>query len=268
MKVSNRIAFTCFIAALYCVACDLPHEPGPQPSNIIDTSFEPGLNILGIIRLDDQPGSSFFYIERAYRYQELDTLEWDESFITTIYDAKALVQGMADTTTYRFKYELDSLRGHIYVDVDHDFTPVAGEQYMLTITHPEFPTLTDTTIVPAQPSLVGDSIAVSGHTVSFHIQTTADTYLYDVYLISASDSIRYRFVNYEGDGELEIKFNTATGPTELIEIHIYAYDVNLAEYLTSVITLKPQTYLELMTTVTGGYGVFGSVSVFKMELSQ
>ncbi len=267
MKVSNRIAFTCFIAALYCVACDLPHEPGPQPSNIIDTPFEPGLNILGILRLDDQPGS-FFYIERAYGYEELDTLEFDESFIPIVDDATVLLQGMADTTTYVFTHELDSLRGHIYIDVDHDFTPVAGEQYMLTITHPEFPTLTDTTIVPAQPSLVGDSIAVSGHTVSFRIQTALDTYLYDIYLISPSDSNHYRLVNYEGQGDLPVFFNTTGGPDEPITIHIYGYDVNLAEYLTSVITLKPQTYLELMTTVTGGYGVFGSVSVFKMELNQ
>ena len=267
MKKSNKICLTFFIAALYFAACDLPYEPGPQPSTIIKTPFKPGLNILGILRLDDQPGS-FFYIERAYQYQELDTLEWDESLITTIYDAKALVQGMADTTTYRFKHELDSLRGHIYVDVDHDFTPVAGEQYMLTITHPEFPTLTDTTIVPAQPALVGDSIAVSGHTVSFRIQTALDTYLYDIYLISPSDSIHYRLVNYEGLGDLPVFFNTTGGPDEHISIHVYGYDANLAEYLISPITLKPQTYLELVNTVTGGYGVFGSVSVFKMELSQ
>jgi len=268
MKVSNRIAFTCFIVALYCVACDLPHEPGPQPSTIIPTPFEPGLNVLGVLRLDDEPGSSFFYIERAYRYQELDTLEWDESFIPVITDAKVQVQGMDDTTTYIFTHdhELDRIRGQVYID--SGFTPVAREQYALTITHNELDTLTDTTLVPVKPAIESISVDTVAQTVSFQLRTTADTYLYDVYLISASDSIRYRFVNYEGDGELPINFNTATGPREPIEIHIYAYDVNLAEYLTSVITLKPQTYLELMTTVTGGYGVFGSVSVFKMELSQ
>jgi len=265
MKVSNRIAFTCFIAALYCVACDLPHEPGPQPSTIIETPFEPGLNVLGVLRLDDEPGSSFFYIERAYQYQEMDTLEWDESFITVITDAKVQVQGMDDTTTYIFTHELDSLRGQVYTD--SGFTPVAGEQYALTIEHLDFPSLTDMTIVPVRPAIHSAPVVID-QTVYFELVTTTDTYLYDVYLISASDSIRYRFVNYEGDGELPIYFNTATGPTEPIEIHIYAYDANLAEYLTSVITLKPQTYLELMTTVTGGYGVFGSVSVAKMGLSR
>ena len=265
MKVSNRIAFTCFIAALYCVACDLPHEPGPQPSNIIDTPFEPGLNILGILRLDDQPGS-FFYIERAYQYQELDTLEFDESFIPIIDDATVTVLGIGETTVDTFTFEVDTLRGQVYAN--HDFTPVAREQYALTITHNELDTLTDTTLVPVKPAIESISVDTVAQTVSFQLLTTADTYLYDVYLISASDSIRYRFVNYEGDGELPIYFNTTNAPTEPIEIHIYAYDVNLAEYLTSVITLKPQTYLELMSTVTGGYGVFGSVSVFKMELNQ
>ena len=261
MKRSNKVAFTFFTAVLFWTACDLPHEPGPQPATIIETPFGPGLNILGLLRLDDQPGSSFFYIERAYRYQEMDTLDFDESFITIVDDATVCVQGIVDTTTYVFTHELDSLRGQVYTN--YEFTPITGEQYTLTIEHLDFPTLTDTTMVPVKPAIHSDPV-VMGQTVYFELVTTTDTYLYDVYLLSPSDSLHYRFAN-PGTGPLPIFFNTTTGPGDTFAIHIYGYDANLADYLTSTITLKPQTYQEVVTTVTGGYGVFGSVSVAKMR---
>lgn len=259
----NRIALTGLLAALLAAACNLPHEPGPQPSTIIETPFEPGLNILGVLRLDYQPGSSFFYIERAYRYQEMDTLEWDESFIPIVDDATVIVQEIGATTADTFAFEVNTLRGQVYTN--HDFTPVARELYALTITHPELDTLTGTTVVPVPPSI--DTLAVVGQQVAFQLLATADTYLYDVYLLSPSDSLHYRFAN-PGTGPLPIFFNTTTGPGDTLAIHIYGYDANLADYLSSPITIKPQTYLETVTTVTGGYGVFGSVSVAKMGLTR
>ena len=58
-----------------------------------------------------------------------------------------------------------------------------------------------------------------------------------------------------------VRFDLSTAKGQPLLLEIYGYDANLAEYLTAATTIKYQTYLETVTTVTGGYGVFGSVSV-------
>lgn len=244
--------------------CSLPWDPGPQPSTIVETEFDSAMNVLGILRLDGEANSSFFYIERTYQYQELDTLSWDESFIPIVTDAAVRVQGMADTTSYAFTHTLDSLRGEIYTN--EDFVPAAGETYTLYVEHPDFPTITDTTTVPAVPALDADSVIIWGDMVYFQQQTASDVFLYDIYLLTATDSLYTRFVNQDGVTVPVALPNTAP-PTESVDIHVYGYDANLAEYLTTTITLKPQTYQETVTTVTGGYGVFGSVSVAKVTVA-
>jgi len=264
MKRSNKLTFAIFIVVLIGAACDLPTEPGPQPTPIIKTDFEPGLNILGVLRLDDSTGTSFIHIEQACRTEEI----YDEDFPLIIEDAETVVQKVTDKTAYPFIFEADTLQ--LYTYTHPGFIPAAGEQYALTITthtHPELPTLTDTTVVPTMPSIDTTTLIISENTLSFDLLTTADTYLYDIYLISPSDSLYYRFAN-QGEGLLPVAFNPTVGPGQTMTIHIYGYDANLAEYLTAVTTIKYQTYLETVTTVTGGYGVFGSVSVLKMELSQ
>ena len=261
MKRSNKITFAIFIVVLIGTACDLPYEPGPQPSTIIETDFEPGLNILGVLRLDDSTGTSFIHIEQACRTEEI----YDEDFPLIIEDAETVVRGATDTTTYPFVFEADTLRPYTYTHPG--FIPTAGEQYALTITHSTLDTLTATTVVPVKPYIDPTTLTISENTLSFDLLTTTDTYLYDIYLISPSDSLHYRFAN-QGEGLLPVAFNPTVGPGQTMTIHIYGYDANLAEYLTAVTTIKYQTYMETVTTVTGGYGVFGSVSVFKMELNQ
>lgn len=244
--------------------CSLPHEPGPQPSTIVETEFDSALNVFGVLRLDGEANSSFFYIERTYQYEELDTISWDESFIPVITDAAVLVQGMGDTTTYAFAPELDSLRGEIYTCAN--FMPAAGETYTLTVIRDGFTTVMDTTRVPLPPALNPDSVVVWGDMVYFQQRTTADVYLYDIFLLSSTDSLQYRFQNRDG-ATVPIAFRSAAPPGEPVDIQVYGYDENLAEYLTTTITLKPQTYNETVTTVTGGYGVFGSVSMAKVTVS-
>ena len=78
MRAGHRILLGSIVIVFMGTACDLWHEPGPMPSTIIETEFEPGLNIFGVLRQDGEPGSSYIYIERAYQYNELDTLDLEE----------------------------------------------------------------------------------------------------------------------------------------------------------------------------------------------
>lgn len=47
------------------------------------------------------------------------------------------------------------------------------------------------------------------------------------------------------------------GPLNRIEV--FSYDKNMSDYLQALVTVKPQAYNEMVKTVNGGYGVFGSV---------
>jgi hypothetical protein len=251
------------LLALAFWTCSLPHEPGPQPSTIVPTAFDSALNVFGVLRLDGETKSSFFYIERTYQYQELDTLSWDESFITVVTNAMVSVRRLSDAKDYPFTYELDSLRGEIYT-CDY-FIPTAEETYALTVSHNDFRTVTDTTTVPVVPALEADSVIVWDDMIYFQQRTAADVYLYDIIMLSSEDSLQYRFQNRDG-ATIPIAFRSTAPPEESVDIQVYGYDANLAEYLTTTITLKPQTYNETVTTVTGGYGVFGSVSVAKVTV--
>ncbi len=259
MKSSNKITFAIFIIVLFGAACDLPTEPGPQPSTIIETDFEPGLNILGVLRLDDSIGTSFIHVEQACRTNEI----YDEDFLLIIEDAEAVVRGATDTTTYPFVFEADTLRPYVYIHPG--FAPTAREQYALSITHPMLPTLTDTTVVPVKPSIDPTTLTISENALSFDLRTTTDTDLYDVYLFLTEDMLHQRLANQLA-GRTTVRFDLSTVKGQPLWLEIYGYDANLAEYLTAVTTIKYQTYLETVTTVTGGYGVFGSVSVARIVL--
>ena len=237
--------------------CDLPTDPGPQPSTIIETQFEPGMNILGILRGDGTPGSSFIYVERAFVYSELDSLELDESFIPLIDDATVELRLLRDGTLYNFYFEVDSIRGAIYQNPT--FSPQPGEAYGITIYHDELPTLTDTTVVPFTPVILSASPPGDNEAVSLVLQSAADIYMYDVYFMTGEDTTRQRIVN-PGTGPIELT-HQLVGSIDSLTIQLAGYDANLTEYLTATVPIKPQTYNETIRTVTGGYGVLGAVSL-------
>jgi hypothetical protein len=263
MSYKTRFQIAGILLAILAVSCHLPHEPGPQPRDIIDVDSELAMNVLGVLRADGQPGSSFFHLERIYHLSELDDVDMNEEWSSNIEDGLIRVKGAQDPTVYIFAYKEDTLRGRIYTH--EDFVAIPGEQYMLTIEHPDYPTLRDTTEVPAVPTLDPDSVIIWNEMVYFQLRSTAETYMYDMYLLSSEDSLHYRIINEEATS-LPIAFQSSAPTGEQLQIHIYGYDVNLADYLTSPMAIKPQTYHETFTSVTGGYGVFGSVSVAKVTV--
>ena len=114
------------------------------------------------------------------------------------------------------------------------------------------------------------TLTISENILSFDLLTTTDTDLYDVYLFLTEEDILHQRLANQAAEHRPVRFDLSSAKGQPLRLEIYGYDANLAEYLTAVTTIKYQTYLETVTTVTGGYGVFGSVtvSVFKMELSQ
>lgn len=248
-------------------ACSLPTEAGPQPSDIVETEFEPGMNVFGIVRADSVAGSSFIHIERAYHLEE--AYDWPNDI--GISDAVVTIRGLSDTTTYTFtNIENDSLDWSQYYN--NDFMPVPGETYILAAVSPELPAIEGITIVPPSPILGPDGITVTDGSLTLHLEKYEDVGLYDLYLtlqnkndqeiiaqmparimVGVTEEVRYTF--------------TFTSDMEPILVEAYAFDAKLTEYLTTPISIRQQTYQNLPRLVENGYGVFGSVSYAKFVVS-
>lgn len=236
---------------LFICGCDLPTEPGPQPTIIIETEFIPGHNILGILRMDEIPGSSFIRVERAYK-----TTEITEDFSAVIDNALVTVSWM-DTSAV-FEYSPDD---EVYLN--ENFVPQIGIEYSLSILSESLPTLT------AKTSILEDmadepSVSINNNQISVLITPSPSIELYDVYLVSDFDRIYHRISGDSNQLELSIDLGGLNGNPKTVEI--YGYDANLSEYLQTSITIKPQSYHETVTTVENGYGCFGAVKVIEVDL--
>ena len=78
-------------------------------------------------------------------------------------------------------------------------------------------------------------------------------------------TVRDRFLRPDsGDVKISLSFPPAfTGPCTLL---IYQYDLNLSTYLTANLSIKPNIYQTDFSTVTDGYGCFGSLNVLRREI--
>lgn len=236
---------------LLSAACSLPSQPGPQPSDIIPTKFTPGFNIMGVVRVDGTSGSSFIHVERAFRVEEAT-----ETFSPVIREATVTIYTHSPDSGFTCTFRSDSLRGDIYTN--DTFQPLANREYHLRISGAGLPAVSASTMTPALPVVDTTSLVVSPDMVAFTLLTPPDTAMYDVYLICRNQEYSQRWVHRAGPAK-EFKF-PLSNDKKPIRIEIYAYDSHLTDYLTSAITIKPQTYRETVTTVAGGYGCFGSVS--------
>ncbi len=257
MNLSLKILVLVLLGTL--LTCDLPHEPGPMPGNIIDTEFVPGLNILGVLRADNVRGSSQFHIGRALTTEEI--YAFDVDYIVN--DALVRVIDQSTNIEYLFSHTQDSLEFGIYRD--STFAPIPGHQYDLEISAPGFPTLTATTLIPESPEIVENSLIADQSSVSFQLVSTLNTYEYQIYLICEKSIIEQKITSSGSLNQAVIfELQTEYGLPEFILIS--ANDQYLTSYSNSAISFLPNTYHADGSTVTNGYGVFGSVAITSLEL--
>ena len=238
------------------ISCDLPQDPGPMPTEIIQSDYIPGLNIIGVLRNDGIPGSSFFRVERSWETEEA-TME----FIVTV--ENAMVTIASDSSVWDFTFTIDSLRGEIYANPD--FSPTEQVYYELIANAPGLPELTGEVTVPAVPAVDTSSILIENNIFQVSIAGQAEIEMYDIIVISDFNSITKRYLS-NGD-TLIAEMNLSNLIGEPVGLAVYAYETNLAQYQTGTTTIKPQTYHEAVNTVAGGYGCFGAVSVFTFTIN-
>lgn len=246
----SKFTLMALLAGLLTVSCDFPWDPGPMPTDIEKTEFVPGLNILGILRADGNAGSSFFRVERAY---ELSELTKDMKYYLPLEeDAKIVVKDSLTKDSDSFYWSGDRFYRN------SDFTAQTGHEYQLRVTSSEFPVLEGVTIIPEPPQVeLIQTTPDSGVVVT--VTPDEFTAMVDVYLIYSNGRDIKRLINRDNQ-PLTMKFDINDQLGQLIALEVFAYDQNLAAYLQADITIKPQTYQQMVTTVTGGYGCFGSLT--------
>ncbi len=245
------ISASWFLSALK--TCDLPTTPGPQPTTLIDTEFEPGLNIFGVLRADSVSGSSFIHVERAVTTEQMYV---GEGVIDTA--AVVLVTDSLTGEEYLFEAIDDSLHAGYYYNAD--FQPVCGHRYLLEVRSGDLPILTATTTVPNRPQIVPNSLILNANELSFKLIITSDIAQYICYLLADDNYIEKQILN-SGAQTAAVSFNLAVLGAAPVGLIIVGYDENLKAYTNSTPSFIPQTYHEMVNTVTNGYGCFGSLAV-------
>jgi len=240
-----------YLSAL--ISCDLPIDPGPMPKALIDTEFEPGLNVFGVLRADSVGGSSFIHVEKALTTKEM----YEEA---DIYDTTVTVQVTDSLTGEVFLFEMiedTTHRGYYY---NLGFQPETGHFYTLEVRSETLPKLTAETIIPAKPVIIQNTLSVSENKIQFDLQLTTDTYQYNCYLFFGDDYLEKQFSNIN-DGTATIGFDISGNDEAVTGLVIVGYDRNMAEYLNSSPSFVPQTFHEIVNTVENGYGCFGSLAL-------
>lgn len=252
-KSINQLNIIGLLFFLFIPGCDLPTDPGPLPSTIINTEFNPGHNILGILRIDGITGSSFIRVERAYKVDEVSV-----SLSSAVVDSAMVTVSWEDTTVV---FEYFPQEG-VYKNAR--FIPETGIEYFLEISSDSLPKLTATTSIEKGITIEPSFITISNNHISIIFAGSPTLDLYDVYLVSETDKIHQRIPGDSSAVELSFDLDDVNGTPQTVEI--YGYESNLTKYLQSSITIKPQAYHETVTTVENGYGCFGAVQVLKIEL--
>ncbi len=236
---------------------------GPQPEFLDEHKHKPMLNVFGVLRPEkdfDIP-LSYVHLEAAYSV----TSDYPDSFI--IVDAEVKLLNCSNTAS-------DSLN-LVYTDFDTlfpekeyrdpDFYPQAGQTYGVSCKKEGFPVLTSKTTMPWIPQIAANSLELNNNELSFSISRDSLAGLYDVYLWIGEQRFASRVLRSEtGDTKVNLKYNK--GPNGEGTLFIYAYDINLAEYFTAVISAKPNTYQPPVSTVENGYGSFGSMNVLQQVI--
>jgi hypothetical protein len=236
---------------------------GPQPRYLETPEYEPKLNIFGVLRpdtLSDLAGS-FVHLERTYPFN----LYADSTIIP---DAEVKLYKYQDsliTDTIPLFFTDEQSKYPFYEYRDANFYPDAGVTYGVFCHRDGYPDLTSTTRVPTIPVIEDNSLKIDNQKLSFIIQPDSQVGLYDVYL-TIGEKVYQKRVRRSESGNIVVDIELSEAPTGTGFLIIYGYDVNLSEYITYNINIKPNTYRYPYTTVDNGYGCFGSLNVCTLSI--
>lgn len=258
MKISFLI-----VILLLCSGCENPFTGyGPQPIYLTEPDDEVKLNIFGIVRPGEQQGfsMSFVHVEAAFSVTDLpDSLEVDsvnvqitsEDDTSRVFD---LVYGNPDDVFSRKDYRNQSLR------------PEACQTYSVRCEKEGYPVLTGRTTVPNIPFIV--EIQIEPDNTQLYLTVARDSLagLIEVVFQSGEQQFSTRAIRPDS-GDIHVNLHIDSMGKLTGVLMIFAYDMNLSEYMTYNISVKPNSYLDMYSTVEGGHGCFGSLNFLNQTVN-
>lgn len=237
---------------------------GPQPRYIDDPIFKPMLNILGIVRPDTllELPRSFVHLEESFPFNESpdSTIIADAQVTLYKYEGTAIVDSIRFTySNYQSHFQSKEYR-------DSTFFPEAGMIYGISCRREGFPALKGSTHVPQVPVIVDNNLQITAEQLRFTIERDSLVALYDIYFLFEEKAYQTRIHRPE-TGDVQVVLKLDNSPASNGKLLIYGYDLNLSEYITYNISIKPNTYRAPYSTVENGYGCFGSLNVFKKTVN-
>ncbi len=256
----RKFSLILIIFGLGLSGCDSidPTAPGPQPNILESTKHISKLNVFGILRPDSLQGLPLSYIHLEYSYPTADIP--DSSIVA---DAKVKIiklDGETGVDSSLLIYgDLDIFPTKEYRNAT--FFPQAGT-FQLICTRAGYPTLTASATIPPVPVIQEGTLQRKGNELSFTIKREEQIGLYEVVLIGPNFFLKERYIRPKtGDISISFPVKDISGNSGLLII--YGYDLNLSEYLTANLSIKPNIYQKDFSTVENGYGCFGALNVFQ-----
>ena len=243
------------LPAVLALSCSLPHEPGPQPTTIVETDPAPRLVVFAVFRPDT--GMSFVEVSGSYSLDGADNTEpidWSEPAVTVTDSATGelfFFETAPDDTAY----------SHFYLD---DFAARVGHTYEVTVTSPDYAPLSGSTTVPPVPTVgIRQSTGPGYLHVTFVPNDTLFSFDLNLLLAEAGDTVQTKLrktIAATGAAELTVEFGWSDHNLLPEHLVIYGYERNLGEYLGTIVSIKPQSYQPQNFYIEGGYGVVGALN--------
>jgi hypothetical protein len=254
----NKIIFCLYLLIIINCSSLNPVSPGPQPHYLEDVKHELMLNVFGILRPDSIEGLPLSYIHLEFSYPT-DNIP-DSSIIPDAQVKIIKMDGIAAVDSFVFNYtDLGIFPTREYRNTS--FFPQKGT-YRLICRKDGFPVLSAETIVPNVPVIQEETVQRQGNSLSFQILRDEQVGLYEVALEGSNWLIKDRFLR-PNSGDVPISFSLDEIPSGACQLTIYAFDLNLSEYLTVNLSIKPNIYQKDFSTVENGFGCFGAMNIYR-----
>jgi hypothetical protein len=237
-----------------------------QQPKFVNTHTEEGLNIFGLLRPDSTEGfnKSFVYVNRVFPALELEGYDILKPVFVKI--DKIVQDSLTESVVFSLLPSQTVRTDTVYRPATY-FSPGAGERYRLTCKYEGMPDAIGETIIPSKPQIDPETIIIDRKMISFSLLPDSLTGMVDIYQIADNDnhllvSRLVTFPDRKTDVEIILPFDHSG--TRLM---ICAYDQNMAAYIgNSNISLNFNKFRTTISTLMSGFGVFGSMNFYEMEL--
>ena len=265
MMKKKQIYIVSLGLALLLFSCEYYIGLNQQPK-FVNKHTEEGLNVFGLLRPDSTEGfnKSFVYVNRVFPALELEGYDILKPVFVKI--DKIVQDSLTESVVFSLLPSQTVRTDTVYRPATY-FSPGAGERYRLTCIYEGMPDAIGETIIPSKPQIDPETIIIDRKMISFSLLPDSLTGMVDIYQIADNDnhllvSRLVTFPDRKTDVEIILPFDHSG--TRLM---ICAYDQNMAAYIgNSNISLNFNKFRTTISTLMSGFGVFGSMNFYEMEL--